>query len=167
MNQKQIVDMKKYKERKEKARELLLSIPSPTMANINLVNDLNAIEGVTVTGLDIEIKDSNAATKAHDVLEIYLTPLTAEELKIKISKWKYLFYKPYNSTMEEVMERSEVMIEELAKLPADCVNYSLNMAIKNFKIFPSYSEIYGILKPHYERRLLYQNKIITKLDQLQ
>ena len=57
-------------EKVEASRKLLLSIPTPTMANINLVHDLNHIEGVTVQGLDIQIKDSNAAMSAHDVINI-------------------------------------------------------------------------------------------------
>tara|TARA_X000001388_G_C2226983_1_gene121500 strand:- start:1254 stop:1754 length:501 start_codon:yes stop_codon:yes gene_type:complete len=154
-------------EKVEASRKLLLSIPTPTMANINLVHDLNHIEGVTVQGLDIHIKDSNAAMSAHDVINIYLTPLDKSDLEKRIDKWQYLFYKPYNSDMTEVEKRSVAIVEELSVLPADCVQYALNNAIRNYKIFPSFSEVYAILKPHYERRVFFQTKIDKVLDELQ
>ena len=148
------------------AVELLLSFRSPTYANIKMKQELSDIDGVEVDKLIITCRDSTAALKASDVIQVYMTPLDKTELASRISKWKYLFYKPYNSTMEEVEERSAAILEQLAELPADCVHHALGMAIRNYKIFPSFSEVFAIMKNNFNERQHFATQIDKILDQL-
>ena len=141
------------------AVEYILSFRTPTFANIKMKDELREIDGVEINGTLITCQDSTAAMKASDVLQTYLTPMN-------ISKWKYLFYKPYNSTMEEVEERSQAILEQLAELPADCVHHALGMAIRTYKIFPSFSEVFAIMKNNVNERQNFATQIDKILDQL-
>ena len=98
--------------------------------------------------------------KASDVLQTYLTPMNKAELASHI-KWKYLL-QTINSTMEEVEERSQAILEQLAELPADCVHHALGMAIRTYKIFPSFSEVFAIMKNNVNER---QN-FTTQIDKI-
>ena len=148
------------------AIEYILSFRTPTFANIKMKQELNDIDGVEINGMIITCENSTAAMKASDVMETYLTPLGKEELASRISKWKYLFYKPYNSTMEEVEERSAAILEQLAELPADCVHHALGMAIRSYKIFPSFSEVFSIMKRNVEERQHFATQIDKRIDEL-
>lgn len=148
------------------AVEYILSFRTPTFANIKMKDELKEINGVEINGVLITCQDSTAAMKASDVLQTYLTPMNKAELATRISKWKYLFYKPYNSTMEEVEERSQAILEQLAELPADCVHHALGMAIRTYKIFPSFSEVFGIMKNNVNERQNFATQIDKILDQL-
>ncbi len=150
----------------EGAVELLLAFRTPTFANIKMKQELLDINGVNIDKVLITCTDSTAALKASDVMRVYMTPLDREHLESRIAKWKFLFYKPYNSTMEEVEQRSEAILEQLAVLPADCVHHALGMAIRNYKIFPSFSEVYAIMKNNVDERQNFVTQIDKRLDQL-
>ena len=92
-----------------------------------------------------------------------MIPMRSDDIKNRLEKWKYLFHKPFDSKMEEVQLKTNAYEDLLGKMPADCTHYTLNTAMRKFKIFPAYFELYSLIKEQYEIRLHYQETIENKL----
>ena len=151
----------------------LLVFSTPREATDSMLKELNALPNVEVTKLKLEsdiIKDGvdlSTALKAEAIIQKYMKPMTMKQIQNQTNKWVYLFYKPYNSTMDEVNARLDAIQFQLSTLPADCVYYALNRSIRMYKIFPSFNDLYLIMKEHVERREILQTsfqKVIAKLQ---
>ena len=145
----------------------LLTFRSPTKANDQLVRELNALQSVDINKLDVSCTKLSDALAAKANVEAYLTPHRPDRVRQLFSRWKYLFQRPYETSMDECSERVEIMIESLVDMPADCIMHIYNMSIKTFRILPPYSDVYGLIKPEYERRKFYLDRFDYFVDQLQ
>ena len=145
----------------------LLKFRSPTETNTQLVKELNALESVSVNKLDVSCIKLADALAAKANVEAYLTPHRPDRVRQLFNRWKYLFQRPYETSMDECSERVEIMIESLVDMPADCIMHIYNMSIKTFRILPPYSDVYGLIKPEYERRKFYLDRFDYFVDQLQ
>jgi len=163
---------KKVVELKKNDRDLLV-FSSPREATESLITELNALPNVDVKKLKLEGElisdgvDLSTALKAVSIIDKYMEPMTTKQIQNQTNKWVYLFYKPYNSTMEEVNARLDAIQMQLSTLPADCVNFALNRSIRMYKIFPSFNDLYLLMKEHVERREILQQsfqKVIAKLQ---
>ena len=149
----------------EAARQNLLAFASPVRANLRLVWELDEL-GFRFKGRMIDnILEITRPTlqEALEIVDKYLVPMQLEDIKNRLEKWKYLFHKPFDSKMDEVQMKTNAYEDLLAKMPADCTHYALNTAMRKFKIFPAYFELYSLIKEQYEIRLYYQESIENKL----
>ena len=117
--------------------------------------------------LDVSCTKLADALAAKANVEAYLTPHRPDRVRQLFSRWKYLFQRPYETSMDECSERVEIMIESLVDLPADCIMHIYNMSIKTFRILPPYSDVYGLVKAELERRRFYLDRFDYFVDQLQ
>ena len=145
----------------------LLSFRSPTKANDQLVRELNALGSVDIRVLDVSCTKLADALAAKANIEAYMTPHRPEKVRQLFSRWKYLFQRPYETSIDECGERVDIMIESLMEIPADCIMHIYNMSIKTFRILPPYSDVYGLIKPELERRKYYLDRFDYFIDQLQ
>ena len=145
----------------------LVSFRSPTKANEQLVRELNALGSVDGRVLDVSCTKLADALAAKANIEAYLTPHRPDRVRQLFSRWKYLFQRPYETSMDECSERVEIMIESLVDIPADCIMHIYNMSIKTFRILPPYSDVYGLVKAELERRRYYLDRFDYFIDQLQ
>ena len=145
----------------------LLTFRSPTKANEQLVKELNALESVSIRILDVSCTKLADALAAKPNVEAYLTPHRPYRVRQLFSRWKYLFQRPYETSMDECSERVEIMIESLVDLPADCIMHIYNMSIKTFRILPPDADVYGLVKAELERRRFYLDRFDYFVDQLQ
>ncbi len=145
----------------------LLTFRSPARANEQLVKELNALESVNVRMLDVSCTKLADALAAKANVEAYLTPHRPDRVRQLFSRWKYLFQRPYETSMDECSERVEMMIDSLVDIPADCIMHIYNVSIKTFRILPPYSDIYGLIKTDLERRKFYLDRFDYFVDQLQ
>lgn len=144
----------------------LLKFRSPAKANEQLVRELNALKSVNVRMLDVSCTKVADALAAKANVEAYLTPHRPDRVRQLFNRWKYLFQRPYETSMDECSERVEIMIESLVDLPADCIMHIYNMSIKTFRILPPYSDVYGLVKAELERRRYYYDKFDYFVDHL-
>tara|TARA_B100000925_G_C21893499_1_gene423908 strand:- start:318 stop:803 length:486 start_codon:yes stop_codon:yes gene_type:complete len=145
----------------------LLSFRDPSRANAQLVRELNALSTVRVNGINIEVDKVPDAIAAVANIEAYLTPHKRERVEQLFSRWKYLFQRPYETSMDECSTRVDIMIESLIDLPADCIMHIYNQSIKSFRILPPYSDVYALVKKEYEMRKIYLELFQNKVDELQ
>ena len=144
----------------------LLTFRSPAKANEQLVRELNALKSANVRMLDVSCTKRADAIAAKANVEAYLTPHRPDRVRQLFSRWKYLFQRPYETSMDECSERVEIMIESLVDIPADCIMHIYNMSIKTFRILPPYSDVYSLVKAELERRRYYYDKFDYFVDHL-
>ena len=150
----------------EDARTNLLAFASPVRANLRLVWELDEL-GFRFKGRLIEnIFEIPRPTlqEALDLVDKYMVTMREDDITNRLDKWKYLFHKPFDSKIDEVKLKTDALASALANLPADCTHFALNNAIRKFKIFPAYFELYSLVKEQYEVRLYYQESIENKLS---
>ena len=131
----------------------LLSFRDPSRANAQLVRELNALSTVRVNGINIEVDKLPDAIAA--VAKCRSISNTTQRVEQLFSRWKYLFQRPYETSMDECSTRVDIMIESLIDLPADCIMHIYNQSLKSFRILPPYSDVYALVKKEYEMRKIY------------
>ena len=145
---------------------VLLAHRSPTSANSQLVRELNGLASVDVSGVRCEVTKLESALAAVANIEAYMTPHRPEKVGELFRRWKFLFQRPYETSMEECSARVDMMSESMLDLPADCIMHVYNQSIKTFRILPPYSDVYGLIKTPYEKRKLYLDFFQNKVDEL-
>ena len=144
----------------------LLSFRSPARANEQLVRELNTLNSVDIRMLDVSCTKHEDAIAAKANIEAYLTPHRPDKVRQLFTRWKYLFQRPYETSMDECSERVDIMIESMMEMPADCIMHIYNVSIKTFRILPPYSDIYGLIKTDLERRKYYLERFDYFVDEL-
>ena len=144
----------------------LLSFRDPSRANAQLVRELNALSTVRVNGINIEVDKLPDAIAAVANVEAYLTPHRPDKVRQLFTRWKFLFQRPYETSIDECSERVDIMIENMIEMPADCIMHIYNVSIKTFRILPPYSDVYGLIKTDLERRKYYLERFDYFVDEL-
>ena len=146
---------------------VLLAHRSPTSANNQLVRELNGLASVDVSGVRCEVTKLESALAAVANIEAYMTPHRPEKVGELFRRWKFLFQRPYETSIDECSTLVDIMIESLIDLPADCIMHIYNQSIKSFRILPPYSDVYALVKKEYEMRKIYLELFQNKVDELQ